>query len=168
MLIANCKLTEGAKLAMLSVPAAPSGASATYVDLKTVGRVTFVVTGVNATGNTTTGPVLTFTQATAVAGTNSKALSPVNYDYAVGNHTVPSDVLATVTLGNSTLTIGNVTNSSGYIYAIEIRGSDLDAANGFTCAGIQLGNSTTTVQVLAVGRDERYPFDVADVPTMLT
>lgn len=119
-----------------------------YVCLKNWKRVAYVL--FKAAGKANDDPVVTFYQATAVAGTDAKVLTKCDECYykegtltSVGTWTKATQTAA------STYTAGTSSAESQGIYVFEFDASDLDVANGFDCfmasladtgaAGAQLG-----------------------------
>ena len=100
----------------------------TYVSLKNYKRCQIIIT--IADGTTVTGSTITLKQATAVAGTNEKALGftrmLANTDYAASKTMVETAVTS------NTFTTQTV-NSKDSVYIIDVLASDLDVANGFDC-----------------------------------
>lgn len=100
----------------------------TYVSMKGYDRAQIIIA--IADGTTVTGSAITLKQATAVAGTNEKALGftrmLANVDYAASKTMVETAVTS------NTFTT-QTTNSKDSVYIIDIKASDLDVANGFDC-----------------------------------
>lgn len=100
----------------------------TYVSLKNYKRCQIVIT--IADGTTVTGSTITLKQATAVAGTNEKALGftrmLANVDYAASKTMVETAVTA------NTFTTQTV-NSKDSVYIIDVDTASLDVAGGFDC-----------------------------------
>lgn len=100
----------------------------TYVSLKNFRKCQIIIA--IADGTTVTGSDITLKQATAVAGTNEKALGFTrmlkNVDYAAGK------VLAETPVTNNTFTTQAV-NSKQSVYIIEVDADSLDVAGGFDC-----------------------------------
>jgi hypothetical protein len=118
----NVPLTDVAKLVMGSPiigALATTNGDCDYVSLKGYDRATIIILVDNAA--TVTGAAITLKQATAVAGTDEKALAfssmRANVDCAAGD----------------TLTDTAVTSNKNLMYVIEVAASDLDVANGFDC-----------------------------------
>lgn len=103
----------------------------TYVSMKGYRKLQIVIA--IADGTTVTGSTITLKQATAIAGTNEKALAftrmLANVDYAAAKTMVETAVVA------STFTT-QVVNSKDSLYIIEVDAADLDVANGFDCVRV--------------------------------
>lgn len=99
-----------------------------YVSLKGFQRCTILLAVDNAT--TVTGGAITLKQATAVAGTNEKALA---FDTMyVNTDTAASDTLVETAVTSNTFTT-DTTDNKNLLYVIEVDAADLDVANGFDC-----------------------------------
>ena len=128
-----------------------------YVSLKNYDRCTIVIAVDNAT--TVTGGAITLKQATAVAGTDEKALSfskmYANLDVAA------SDTLVETAVTSDTFTT-LTTNDKNALYVIEVKASDLDVANGFDCIRVDsllMANAVGYVQYIL--HDARYASPLA-------
>lgn len=132
-----------------SVQATAIGALATtvgdaaYVSLKNYRKVRVTIDVTNAT--TVTGGTVTLKQATAVAGTNEKALAftrmLANIDVAAGQ------AMTETAVTNNTFTT-DTTNSKRLRYVIDVDADDLDVANGFDCFRVDVaGMASATGQV---------------------
>jgi hypothetical protein len=99
-----------------------------YVSLKGYRKVQVVIDILNAT--TVTGTAVTLKQATAVAGTNEKALAFTrmlsNIDVAA------SQTMVETAVASNTFTT-DATNSKRLRYIIDVDAASLDVANGFDC-----------------------------------
>jgi hypothetical protein len=100
----------------------------TYVSMKNYARCRITIS--IADGTTVTGSTITLKQATAVAGTDEKALAftrmLANTDYGASKTMVETAVTS------NTFTTQTV-NSKDSLYIIDVDASDLDVANGFDC-----------------------------------
>ena len=130
---------------VVGFPAAvPSSASPVWVSMKRFDHWTAWIFYKNAT--TVTGSAITVNQATAVAGTSTKAVAFGKMHAAV-NTTDTHALVETAVVSNTFTT--DATNSQSGIYVVSISGSDLDVANGFNAIQIGLGNATAaTIFVL--------------------
>jgi len=120
------RLSTRAIVAQVIPPANYTGAASTdvYVSLKDTTHATIVIsTGAWAGGTA----AVTLLQATAVAGTSSKALSFDTVYTNVTDTTSTTLVKTTVTSDTFNLTAANST------YLIEVDASSLDNANAFDC-----------------------------------
>jgi hypothetical protein len=111
----------------------------TYVSLKNYKRCQIIIT--IADGTTVTGTAVTLKQATAIAGTNEKALAFTrmlsNVDYAASKTMVETAVTS------STFTTQAV-NSKDSVYIIEVDAEDLDVAGGFDCLRVDATGHAAT------------------------
>ncbi|MBU2548370.1 MAG: hypothetical protein KKB20_08180 [Proteobacteria bacterium] len=145
-------LPEQAKMIEALEPAADAaGRTGAYVSLKNAGRA-FVVVHIDQ-GNAAT-VALTVEQATAVAGTGSKALTnnaPIwaNQDCAAG------DTLVRQTDAKSFTTSAAVKHK---MVVFQIDPASLDVANGFDCITVKSGasNEANITQALYILTDLRY------------
>lgn len=104
-----------------------------YVSMKGYDHLTIVIAVDNAT--TVTGGAVTLKQATAVAGTNEKALNFskmwVNLD------TAAAEALTETAVTSNTFTTLTTDNKNA-LYIMEIEASDLDVAGGFDCVRVDV------------------------------
>lgn len=162
MSIANSALAENAKTVVALSHTAPSGTTPAYVSMKNYGRCTIIIAGRNTT--TVTGSAITLAQATAIAGTNEKALALSSY-WANAN-TAASDALVNTAATSNTFTTSS-TNSINFVYQIEVKASDLDTTNSFDCVRVATANTVnSTLTVVYILRDPR--FADASPPTAVT
>jgi hypothetical protein len=111
----------------------------TYVSLKGYRRCQIIIS--IADGTTVTGTAVTLKQATAVAGTNEKALAFTrmlsNVDYAA------SKTMVETAVSNNTFTT-QTTNSKDSVYIIDVDSDTLDVANGFDCLRVDATGHAAT------------------------
>jgi len=112
----------------------------TYVSLKNHKKIQIIIS--IADGTTVTGSTITLKQATAIAGTNEKALAftrmLANTDYATSKTMVETAVTS------NTFTTQTV-NSKDSLYIIEVDADALDVANGFDCIRVDgTGHAATS------------------------
>jgi hypothetical protein len=147
----------------------PSTTTTLYVDLAYYSHLTFFFGVTNTTG--VTGSAITLSQASAVAGTGSKALTYNNYFAGLGGYalqTAASDVLTQVTGVAGTFTTAT-TSSVNFLYAIEVHDTDLDLNNGFTCVRANLATAVNaTIAVFVLGGVARYGGNYSINPSALT
>ena len=150
----NLNLTDVAKVVVGCPPAAltSTAGDGDYVSLKNFDRVTVILAVDNAT--TVTGGTITLKQATAVAGTNEKALAFskmwANTDVGAG------DTLTETAVTSDTFTT-STTNDKNLLYVMEVKSSDLDVANGFDCIRVDsTGMANAVGAVLYVLHGARY------------
>lgn len=151
-------LPEEAKIVNLLAPAADAaGRTSAYVSLKNAHKA-FVVVHLNQ-GNAAT-VLLSLLQASAVAGTGSKA-GPTTRIWA-NLDTAASDALARATDAATYTTDAGVKLK---IVVFEIDPAALDVANGFDCIGISTGasNAANITAAVAYLTPLRYP--AASPPT---
>lgn len=146
------RLATKAVLAPVIPPANYTGAASTdvYVSTKNGPHVTFVVqTGAWAGGTA----AVTLLQATAVAGTASKALA---FDTVYTNATDPTtSTLVSTAVVSNTFNLG-VANA---LYVIEVDASSLDVNNGFDCVAVHVatpGGNNDFYSAAAVAAPDRY------------
>lgn len=151
-------LTDTHKIVQGLAPITPANSSPDYVSLKNHSKVAIIIDVDN--GATVTGSAITLKQATAVAGTNEKALAFTKY--WANTDTGASDTLTETTASSNTFTTGN-TNNKNLQYVIEVDANDLDVANNFDC--IRAGTANGANMVLGVTYvlgGERYGRSVAE------
>jgi hypothetical protein len=99
-----------------------------YVSLKNYRKVQVVIDLLNAT--TVTGATVTLKQATAVAGTNEKALA---FTRMLANIDVAASQAMTETAVTSNTFTTDTTNSKRLRYVLDVDSEELDVAGGFDC-----------------------------------
>lgn len=111
----------------------------TYVSMKGYRKLQIII--VIADGTTVTGADVTLKQATAIAGTNEKALGftrmLANTDYAASKTMVETAVTS------DTFTTQTV-NSKDSVYIIDVDADSLDTANGFDCVRVDCTGHAAT------------------------
>lgn len=117
----------------------PSSSTPKWVSLKSYNHITIIIAFKNAT--TVTGSAITLLQATAVAGTGSKALA-FSKMWAVVDDASTAVPVETAVAAN-TFTTAAVDSKTGF-YVIEVDADDLDINNGFDCIRAGTGNGTAT------------------------
>jgi hypothetical protein len=134
-------------------PVVPSSAAPAYVSLKDYGKCTVIISVAN--GTTVTGSAITLNQATAVAGTSAKTLAFTQV-FANADCTTTSQTLTATTVTNVFTTA--TTDSKNLLYVIEVDPRDMDAAGGFDCLQVGVGNATrATVSATYILSHARYP-----------
>lgn len=157
----NNSLAEIVKIVSALGPILPSSASPAWVSLKNYQRAGVLLHALNTT--TVTGSAVALAQATAVAGTGTKALAFTtakrNIDTAAG------DTLADFAVVSNTFTM-DATNSKSLMYYIDIDPASLDVEGGFDCFRVTLGNATAQVisaqYLLWTARYSKLPSAVVD------
>lgn len=153
-MISNYKLTEGEHpVVMLAPTTNPSSATTQWLAMKNYNRLSIVV----MTANDSTGAAMAVAlqQATSVGGAGSKTLAFTSEDQVTD---ISAGDTFTVTTVNSNTFNTSATASKNSIYVIEVRGSDLDQANGFDYVNVaSLSCTHSVVAVLGILRDPRYP-----------
>lgn len=109
-----------------------------YVSLKEYSRLQIIIS--IADGTTVTGTAVTLKQATAVAGTNEKALG---FTRMLSSVDYPTDALAETAVTNNTFTTQTV-NSKDSVYVIDVDASSLDTANNFDCVRVDCTGHAAT------------------------
>lgn len=145
-------LPEETKIVQALTPAADAaGRTGAYVSLKNAGRC-FVI--VNLTQGHATPPALTIEQASAIAGTGSKAITNIVPIWANLDASV-SDALARATDAVSYSTDAALKNK---VVVFQIDPRSLDGANGFDCITVKTGasNVANITSAMYVMTDLRY------------
>ena len=117
---------------------------AVYVSLKGYERARITIDVLNAT--TVTGGVVTLKQATAVAGTNEKALA---FTRMLADVDVAALVAYVETAVTSNTFTTNTTNSKRLCYIIDVRASDLDVAGGFDCIRVDVASMANAIGLVS-------------------
>lgn len=107
---------------------ATANGNSAYVKTSLYTRITAMLSFKNAT--TVTGAAITFSQATDVAGSGSKALAFTTYYENID--TDAGDWLEAKTAAGNTFTT-DTTNSKSLLYVVEFQASDLDTGSNFNC-----------------------------------
>lgn len=146
------RLATRANLVQLIPPANYTGAASTdvYISTKNTPHVTIVIqTGAWAGGTA----AVTLLQATAVAGTSSKALAFDTMYTNSGDTTKDTLVSTAVTSNTFNLSVANAT------YVIEVDAASLDTANSFDCLAVHVatpGANNDYYNALAILMQARY------------
>lgn len=120
-------------------PSGGSGAAGRHVSLKGYGRATIAIIVNN--GATVTGSAVTLEQATAVDGSDAKALA---FDRAWAAPDIDTSGLpGSIDVTSNTFTT-TTTDNDDAVYMVEVPKDMLDAQNGFDCIGVNLGNAANT------------------------
>lgn len=148
----SMRMVETTKIVQALAPQIPSTSTPDRVSLKDYGRVTVVISALNAT--TVTGVAIALQQSTAVAGTGAKTLA---FDKVwLNNDTVASDALVETAVTSDTFTL-DTTNSKLLLAVIEINTESLDTNNGFDVFGVTTGDGTAQdISVVYHLHDARY------------
>lgn len=122
-----------------------AGLVAPYVSLKHYSRATLVL--IKAAGNAAEDPTITFDQATAVAGTGTKALTVVNRAHKKESVADLETVAAwtEVTQAVAATFVGN--GDAEQVVLIDIRAEDLDVDNGFDCVRAVVADVGAVAQI---------------------
>lgn len=139
-------LTEEYQIVSAIVPIdLGAGANAgDWVSLKNFDTCDIVVfKGVGTAGQD---PILTVTQATAVDGTGSKALTFTRVDSKVGAQTGIGQFTKNTQAAANTYTDAVSAEAEG-LFVIHIEGQDLDRANGFDCVQLSIPDTGAAAQV---------------------
>lgn len=117
-----------------------------YVSLKNYKRLQIVVDIAN--GTSVTGSTITLKQATAVAGTNEKALA---FTRMLANlDTAASSTMVETAVSSNTFT-SDTTNSKNLRYVIDVDSDSLDVAGGFDCVRLDgTGHAATASRGVTV------------------
>lgn len=123
--------------------AVPASATPKWVSLKDYAHVTAFITFKNAT--TVTGSAIGLAQATAVAGTGTKALA---FTEMLANIDDAASAVQTKTAVVANTFTTDATNSKNGYYQIEVDTDSLDRDNSFDCFQVTVGNATAaTIEV---------------------
>ncbi|MCK9504706.1 MAG: hypothetical protein M0Q95_11055 [Porticoccaceae bacterium] len=136
----NALLVEKTKIVTGLAPITPSSSTPDYVSLKNYTHLTAIITVDN--GATVTGSAITLKQATAVAGTDEKALG-IDRVW-VNEDTAASDALTKTDVESDTFTTDE-TDNKNLMYVIEVDAAELDIDGGFDCVRVGTGNASNTV-----------------------
>lgn len=140
-----------------------------YVSLKNWGHCTVVL--YKGAGTAGDDPVLTFEQATAVAGTGVKNLAVVTYRY---QKQAATDLTGTGTWTKVTqsasqdVTLNTTSAEEAGMYVFEIDAEDLDVGGGFDCLRVSVADTGTNAQlgslfyVLSCPRFAQAPANLAN------
>lgn len=147
------RLATRAQIVNTVYPANYTGAASTdlFISMKNASHVTFLVpTGAWAGGTA----AVTVLQASAVAGTGSKAVA---FDKMYTNATATtSATLVETTVSSNTFNL----DTANALYVVEIDAAQLDTANGFDCVALHVatpGSNNDYYNVVAVlGAGVRY------------
>jgi hypothetical protein len=121
-------------------PTTPSTSTPDYVSMKAHQRCQVRIEVDN--GATVTASAITLKQATAVDGSDEKALAFT--EYWKNEDTGAADTMTLTTATSNTFNTV-VTNAKNATYILEVDASDLDVANGFDCVRAGTGDAANTV-----------------------
>lgn len=148
----NAMLIEQAKVVSLLGPQTPSTSTSDFISMKGYERVCVLIQGLN--GSTVTGSAITLNQSTDVANSGGKAMA-FSTQYA-NTDVANSDTLTETAVTSNTFTTVT-TNSRSFLYAIEVKASDLDIANGFDCFAVKAATGVnTTIGISAILYPAKY------------
>lgn len=139
-----------------------------WISLKDAQGVLVVVhKGIGTDGDD---PVISFQQASAVAGTGAKDLSTIATIFSMEHATTLESVTAwtkeTQTAGAS-FSPGDPSAQSQALYVFQIEADELDADNGFDCVRVRVADTGTNAQLgsaLYILYGLRYPTTPANLP----
>ena len=127
-IIDSCQIVSG----FVPVDLQTAANDGDVVCMKNYNRLTVIF--FKAAGTAADDPVLTFTQATEVAYSTSKALATITeYWSKQGTLTAVGTFTRVTQTAGSTVTLDATSAESQGIYVFEIVGSDLDEANSYDC-----------------------------------
>jgi len=155
----NVRLIESLKPIWANEPKNYTGAGTTdkYVSMKLYGRLMILIqTGAWAGGTA----AVTLKQATAVAGTGTKALA---FTSMWVNTAGAPDTFTKTAVASNTFNL----DTANLLYVIEVVDSDLDVANAFDCVAVSVaspGSNADFYGIVYLGAQARYP--QALLPTM--
>lgn len=145
------QLIQNAKIVQALNPVSVSSVTPDYVSLKNYQHVTAIISLTCSTG--VAACAVTLKQATAVAGTNEKALG---FSYVWKNEdVVTSDTLVKTAVTNNTFS--TAADIKEKLYVIEVDSDALDVDGGFDCFRVALADAAATVaSVVYVLSQPRY------------
>jgi hypothetical protein len=162
MLAAATRLVDAVKIVKALSPQVPSTSTSLWVDLANATHVSILISVVNTSGSIT-GSAITFNQATAIAGTGSKALTT----YFSNLTCATNDMFTQQTATGGTFTTLTTASASAQ-YLVELNATDLDINNSFTCLQVALAtgaNCTIDVEIFVSGL--RFGGNFAQNPSVL-
>lgn len=148
----NVRLIEQLKPVWAAEPKNYTGAAMTaqWVSLKNYERLAIIIqTGAWAGGTA----AVTLSQATAIAGTSSKALA---FSWMWVNTALLPDTFTKTAVVSNTFTLG----TANLMYWIEIVASDLDVDNSFDCVTLAIASPGANADIYGVtylGAVAKYP-----------
>lgn len=159
----NTRLVENIKVVQISSPKSYSSAAATtqYMSMKNYQHITWIInTGLWPAGTA----AVTLAQATAVAGTATKALA---FSWMWVNTAALIDTFTKTAVTSNTFNL----DTAGLTYIVELDSSDLDVSNGFDCAALLVaspGANADLYNIVALcGRDSLTRYPGATLPTAI-
>jgi len=145
------QLIQDAHIVQALEPKSVSTVTPDYVSLKNYQHVTAIISLTCSTG--VAACAVTLKQATAVAGTNEKALG---FSYVWKNEDVATADTLTKTAVSSN-TFSSAADVKEKLYVIEVDSDALDVDNGFDCFRVALADAAATVaSVVYVLSQPRY------------
>ena len=134
-LIDECQIVSG----FVPVDMQTAANDGDVVCMKNYNRLTVIF--FKGIGTAADDPVLTFTQATEVAYSTSKALATITeYWSKQGTQTGIGTFTRTTQAAGSTVTLDATSAESEGLYIFEIVGSDLDEANSYDCVRVSVAD----------------------------
>jgi hypothetical protein len=116
-----------------------------YVSMKGYGRCTIVF--FCAAGPAGDDPVITVTQATAVAPSNAKALNFTRIDTKQGADLTAVGTFTTVMQAAANTYTDATSAEVQKIWVIDIKAEDLDVDNGYDCVAASIADAGTATQI---------------------
>lgn len=149
-------LVERANIVFAFAPAVPSSASPKWVSMKYYNRVAIIIEVSNASVTTAiTGCAVALAQATAVAGTGTKAIAFTKM--WANTDTAAQNTLTETAVTSNTFTTTTVTGKNA-LYIIDLKANMLDVNNSFDCFQVTLGNAVSaTVSATYIMEGARLP-----------
>ncbi len=146
------QLLDKGKVVQGLSPQTPSSSTPDYVSMKNYDRLTILISCANA--GSASGAAVALKQATAVDGSDEKALE---FDTVYANEdTGDSDTLVETTVSSNTFDTDD-TDNDDLLYVIEVKAEDLDADNDFDCVRASIGDPTNqVVDILYILHGPRY------------
>jgi len=128
-----------------------------WISMKNYNHLTYIISRNAGTG--TDNLVVTFDQATDVAGTGTKTLNITEYFAKLGTQTGVGTFTRVTQSAADGFTSTNPTTAS--LYVIEIDRAQLDVDDGFDCVSLAIADTGSAgaqlISVIAVLSEPRYP-----------
>ena len=133
--------------AMVPQDTASAALNSDWVSMKYFNHAEIII--VKAAGAVGEAPTITLKQATAIAGTGSKALNFTSYTRRTAAD-ITSTSIPTKTTQAATNALTLAAGNTQEVIVIEFDAQNLDAHNGFNCFRVEFGDVGTTAQLAAV------------------
>jgi hypothetical protein len=147
MIHTNALFVEQAQIVPAFVPVnlATAANPGDWVSMKGFARCTIIF--VAGAGTAPDDATITVSQATAVAGTGSKALTFTRIDVKQGADLAAIGDFTTVTQAAATSYTSDTSAETQNLWVIDIRAEELDENNGFDCVQASIGDVGTAAKI---------------------